>query len=395
MNRRKFVNSALATALMAGAAAKGAFAQQTGSNRGTAAVIPKRMAPYPETDREIPMHAYSRYLHWLRAPEEVADACWEISCRNLMLTVQDGESAHVQQSDVSKALPRFVNTLRANDVGVNMIRGGSQTEVDSDVERLVGTMADLGITHYWLGNDRYDLSKPIMPQLDAIKRKVEGFVKLNERYGTKLVYHTRSGSNVVGANVLDLLQVFQDFDPERVGFHWDTGHMALHGAMWETLIRAAGPYVAVVSWKDKKWEQDLGGLDVQGGSFPGPQIVEESGGGRRGFGRGGFGGGGASNPLDKVPLDLAGEHFARGMGWSSAETPLGTGIVDFFRYGEVLAEIGFNGLMDMQAEYEGLGGAERGRTELTLPRRQVLGALKRDVLTVRTALAQSGSGIMV
>jgi hypothetical protein len=57
--------------------------------------------------------------------------------------------------------------------------------------------------------------------------------------------------------------------------------------------------------------------------------------------------------------------------------------------------MGFNGLMDMQAEYEGLGGAERGQTALTVPRRAVLGALKRDVLTVRAALAQSGSGIMV
>jgi hypothetical protein len=82
------------------------------------------------------------------------------------------------------------------------------------------------------------------------------------------------------------------------------------------------------------------------------------------------------------------------MGWSSEETPLGTGIVDFFRYGEVLRETGFDGIMDVQAEYP-LGGAERGLTELSLPRRLVLGALKRDVLTVRVALAQSGSGISV
>jgi len=50
--------------------------------------------------------------------------------------------------------------------------------------------------------------------------------------------------------------------------------------------------------------------------------------------------------------------------------------------------------MDVQAEYP-LGGAERGRAELTMPRRMVLGALKRDVLTVRAALAQSDSGIVV
>ena len=71
--------------------------------------------------------------------------------------------------------------------------------------------------------------------------------------------------------------------------------------------------------------------------------------------------------------------------------------MDFFRSGQVLGEIGFNGLMDMQAEYPGglLGGAERGRTELTLPRRLVLGTIKRDVLTLRAALGQSGGGFTV
>ena len=74
---------------------------------------------------------------------------------------------------------------------------------------------------------------------------------------------------------------------------------------------------------------------------------------------------------------------------------LGAGEVDFVDAdGEVLDDIGFDVIMDVQAEYA-LGGAERGRAELTLPRRLVLGALKRDVLTVRTALAQSGSGIVV
>lgn len=375
MNRREFLNSALSTTILGGAAASHVVAQDN-------------------PIREIPLHAYSRYLQWLRSPEEVAEACWELSCQRLMVTVQENESAHVLQANLSSELPRFVNALRSEGIDVQAIRGGGQTAVDSDVERLVATMADLGITHYWLGNDRYDLSQPIMPQLDEIKRKVAGFVELNERYGTTLMYHTRSGTSSVGSMVWDLLYVLQDFDPRHVGLHWDTGHMSLHGPMWEPMLRAAGPYVAAVSWKDRVWKQELAGLNEQGGAFPGPQIVEQSGGGRGGFGRGGFGSG-PSNPLDRVPLPLAGDHFARGMGWSSEETPLGTGVVDFFRYGEVLGEMGFNGIMDMQAEYQGLGGAERGRTEITLPRKLVLGSIKRDVLTVRVALEQSGSGIAI
>lgn len=372
MNRRDFLGSALMASLMGTITANRVFAQAS-----------------EMVAREIPLHAYSRYLHWLRTPQEVAEACWELSCRHLMVTVQNGETAHVQQSNLGTELPRFVGALRADGIDVQAIRGGNQTAVDGDVERLVGTMADLGIRYYWLGTDRYDFSQPIMTQLDAVKRKVEKFVALNERYGTTLMYHTRSGATSVGSVVWDLLDVLRNFDPRHVGLHWDTGHMSNHGNMWETLFRAAAPHVVSISWKDRVWKQDLGGLTEQGGPYPGPNPEQPRAGG--GFGRPRDRN---ANPFDRVPLPLAGEHFARGMGWRSTETAIGTGVVDLFRYGEVLAETGYDGIMDLQAEYP-LGGAERGLGELTLPRKQVLGALKRDVLTVRAALSQSGSGISI
>jgi len=383
MNRRDFLNSALLASLMSSVVAKNTLAQQ--------ARAPATAAAATVTPREIPLQAYSRFLQWLRTPAELAEACRELTCRYLMPTVQDNETAHVQQADLRRELPRFVNALRAEGIDVKSIRGGNQTAVDQDVERLVGTMADLGISHYWLGSDRYDFSQPVMPQLDAIRRKVDGFVKLNERYDTTLLYHTRAGSFWVGGVVWDLLHVLQDFDPKYVGLHWDTGHMSEHGSMAETLLRTAGPYIAAVSWKDKTWTQDLGGLTEQGGPFPGPNPEPEGGGGFPGFGERGPR---PEDPLERIPLPLAGDHFARGMGWRATDTAIGTGTVNLYRYGEVLAAMDFNGLMDFQVEYP-LGGVERGFAELTLPRRMVLGALKRDVLTVRYALEQSGSGITV
>jgi hypothetical protein len=95
-----------------------------------------------------------------------------------------------------------------------------------------------------------------------------------------------------------------------------------------------------------------------------------------------------------VPRPLAGEQFARGGGWQSPQVPMGTGLVDIFQYARVMAAIGFNGPMELEAEYP-LGGANSGATAITLPRIQVLGALKRDVLTIRAALKQSGTGITI
>ena len=94
-------------------------------------------------------------------------------------------------------------------------------------------------------------------------------MKLNQKHGTTLMYHTRAGANSVGSVVWDLLYVMKDFDPKHVGFHWDTGHMSHHGSnMWELLMRTAGPYVVAMGWKDRSWQQNLGFLG-EGGPFPG------------------------------------------------------------------------------------------------------------------------------
>ena len=257
--------------------------------------------------------------------------------------------------------------MQKHGLRVKQVRGGNQTDANApNLEAMVGTMGQLGVTHYWIGTDNYDLTKPIMPQLDAIKVKVERFVKLNQKHGTTLMYHTRAGANSVGSVVWDLLYVMKDFDPKHVGFHWDTGHMSHHGSnMWELLMRTAGPYVVAMGWKDRAWQQNLGFLG-EGGPYPGPAGaaaaaaagVDGRGGGARRGGRGGGGGGrrwwrpqrrraaavaapagrgaggdpgggrtagggrgrggGGGGGSREFPLPLAGNTFARGGGWTLA-----------------------------------------------------------------------------
>jgi M6 family metalloprotease-like protein len=80
-------------------------------------------------------------------------------------------------------------------------------------------------------------------------------------------------------------------------------------------------------------------------------------------------------------------------GWTSPMVPMGMGLVDIFRYARVLSDINFNGPMELQAEYPN-GGAQSGADKLTLPREMVIGNLKRDVLTIRAAFQQSGTGLI-
>src|SRR6187401_3084253 len=245
----------------------------------------------PPPTRRLIMDCYTRNLHWIRDHDQIAEAAIEMTCGGVQPTV-GAYPAHIDAAKVTTELPAFVKTMQKHGLRVKQIRGGNQRSVDDPgLEPMVAAMGQAGATHYWCGTDNYDLTKPIMPQLDAIKKKVEGFVKLNEKHGTTLMYHTRAGANSVGSVVWDLLYVMKDFDPKHVGFHWDTGHMAHHGSnTWELLMRTAGPYGGAVSWKDRTWEQQLGFLG-EGGPYPGPvdeaaALAAPPAGGGRGGGRG-------------------------------------------------------------------------------------------------------------
>ena len=458
MDRREFIHTGIMATLAAKVLGDVTLAgEQAAPPQGApppAAAAPaaaQPAAPPPPTRRLI-MDCYTRNVHWIRNHDEIAEAAIEMTCGGVQPTV-GAYPAHIDITKVGTELPAFVKTMQKHGLRVKQIRGGNQTSVDAPgLEPMVAAMGQAGATHYWCGTDNYDLTKPIMPQLDAIKKKVEGFVKLNEKHGTTLMYHTRAGANSVGSVVWDLLYVLKDFDPKHVGLHWDTGHMSAHGSnTWELLMRTAGSYVAAVSWKDRTNQQNLGFLG-EGGPFPGPDpaaaaAAAAAGGGRGGRGRGGAagapgpgapgaapgglppgapqgaqgggragadpagrgapgggegdapggrgrgrGGRGGGGPRE-FPLPLAGTTFARGGGWTSPMVPMGMGLVDIFRYATVLRDIGFNGPMELQAEYPN-GGAQSGADKLTLPRELVIGNLKRDILTIRAAFQQSGTGLI-
>jgi sugar phosphate isomerase/epimerase len=338
MDRREFLHASVVATL-----AGKVLGDATLARAQAPASRPASGAPAPAARRLI-MDAYTRHLHWIRSADEIAETAIAMTCGGVNPTIQP-HPGHINPANVATELPAFVKTMQKHGLRVTQVRGGGQTQVDAAVEAMVGTMAQLGVTHYWLGTDTYDLTKPIVPQLDAIKAKVERFVALNRKHRTTLMYHTRAGANAVGSVVWDLLYVLKDFDPKHVGLHWDTGHMSLHGAnMWELLMQTAGPYVVAIGWKDRAGEQRAVG------------------------GRGGR--------------------------TSSAYVPMGTGLVDIARYAAVMRDIGFDGPMELEAEYPN-GGSENGADTLTLPRSQVIENLKRDVVAIRAGLEQSGTGLAI
>jgi sugar phosphate isomerase/epimerase len=396
--------------------------------------------------------AYSRHLQWLRSPDDVAQAVIDMGFDGLDITVRP-YPGHVDPATVAKDLPPFVNTIRKHGISVSTITCPI-TDADSpNAEQILQTASSLGITHYWWGTFRYDTTKPVMEQLDALKPRVEKLAALNQKYKMKAMYHTYEGDMTVGAAIWDFLYVLKNFDPAHVSFHYDVGHMVVAGGgnTWALNLRAAGPYIGGVSAKDYVIDLNLG---MSGG---GPYAGQPLGGfggppGGRGRGPGGPGGPGApggaapagtpapggpgatpANPSAQVapngppqgpapgagPGAAPGGRGGRGAGgrgggrgpggpgggrggaapgrggggepnpYRVRAVPLGDGLANLPELGMILKEINFSGPVEIQAEYPN-GGADNAQDKITLPREQVLGAMKRDRLVLKAAFTQDG-----
>jgi sugar phosphate isomerase/epimerase len=449
MDRRQFLQAGLGATVLSPILTETTTAQ---AQSPTAAEILAAHKIVPVT-RKLVLDAHSRNLHWLRSADEVAEAAIEMVCGGVCPTVQP-YPGHVDPEKVAQQLPAFIKRVRSHGLRVTQIKGPALRDAtEPNAERIIATAAQSGCTHYSIAGYTYDFGKPLAPQLEAIKVRIDRFVRLNQKHKIALVYQTAPGPTSVGAVVLDLLPVMKQFDPKFIGFHWDTGHMAMHGDdMWETLMRLAGPYVAAVGWRDRGWIQDLG-LKGEGGPYTGPPARVEplvtlpdgsampgtpappgaarggraggrgaAGGGRGGGGRAGAaggeegaapqgrrGGGGpansagagsidADNPIyrsldGEMPKRPIGGKNAKGAGWTAPLVAMGTGVVHIPRVATVLSEIGFNGPSELQSEYGGIGGAESGADKITRPRQFVLGMLKRDVITIRKSFEMANTGL--
>jgi sugar phosphate isomerase/epimerase len=282
MDRRQFMQASVGAALAA---------------KATTLAVGQSVAQTPATAmaKTLKVDAYSRHLQWLRTADDVADAVNEMGFNGLDITVRP-YPGHVDPAKVAQDLPPFVNTIRKHGIQVSTITCPI-TDADSQyAEQILQTASSIGITHYWWGTFRYDTTKPVMEQLDALKPRVEKLATLNAKYKMKAMYHTYEGDMTVGAAIWDFLYVLKNFDPAYVSFHYDTGHMVVAGGgnTWALNLRAAGPYIGGVSAKDYILEANLGITD--GGPYAGQPLGGFGGppgaGGPGGRGRGGAGRGG-------------------------------------------------------------------------------------------------------
>jgi sugar phosphate isomerase/epimerase len=275
---------------------------------------------------------FSKHLQFLQGDALAAGAA-DIGFDGIDITVRKG--GHVEPERVRQDLPKLFTTIRQHGLEVPMITTDIVDTQSPYTEDILKTMAELGIRHYRWGGFKYDAERPLAQQLEDLKPRVAKLAAVNSRYKVSAMYHTHSGLGVVGASIWDLHIILKDFDPGAVGVNYDIGHATVEGGFggWINSFRITGPHLRGVAVKDFLWTKDAKG------------------------------------------------------NWKASWTPLGKGMVHLSQFFAMLAAARFSGPLQLHFEYP-LGGAEGGKTSLTIPREEVTAAMKRDLQQVRNFLSE-------
>jgi sugar phosphate isomerase/epimerase len=284
----------------------------------------------------------SRHLQWTDLEEGAAVAA-EAGFKAVAWTVRGG--AHMEPEHIQRDLPRALAAAKNAGLAVPMLITSVNDATTLHAERVLDTMRVHGITRYRAPGYRYDYNGDLQRQWEALKPRIAGLAKLNEKYGTNAMFHTHSSPGSVGGGVWDLWLLVRDYPANVVGINYDIGHATVRGGTeWIETSHFAYRHVRALSLKDFHW-------------------VKRN-----------------NTPADAWP-------------WAPQFVPPGQGMVNFRDIFTYFKSVRFSGPFEVYYEYRvdlGNGqsmnmlGTDYGKWKLEMPKAQFLSLLKRDVQFYRS-----------
>jgi sugar phosphate isomerase/epimerase len=185
---------------------------------------------------------------------ELADRIAETGVAGIEAPVRPG--GHIEPERVEDELPRLVEALRGRGLALEILTSGITGVSDAQrTEAVLRTAAGLGIPRYRMGYYKYDLSRPIQPQLDEIRPRLADLAALNRELGIQAVYQNHSGRDYVGGPVWDIVDLVRPHDPGQIALAFDIGHATVEGSVtWELDFARARPHLGAVFVKDYRLE---------------------------------------------------------------------------------------------------------------------------------------------
>ena len=198
--------------------------------------------------------AFIKFLQPLKY-DELADAIAEAGFDGVEVTARQKES-YIHPERAGEELPRFQEALKKRDLEITILTTDIMSADEPNAKSMLLAAASLGIKRYRLGFYRYDLKRPILPQLPGLQPVIKDIAAMNREIGIAGMWQNHAGADMVGATIWDMHSLIKDYPVKELGCVFDIRHAAAEaGEAWPVYYDLMKPHISALSVKDFRWEK--------------------------------------------------------------------------------------------------------------------------------------------
>jgi L-ribulose-5-phosphate 3-epimerase len=266
------------------------------------------------------IHIFSKHLQFLNY-QDMADVAKELGFDGIDLTVRP--KGHVLPEKVETDLPLAVEAMKKAGFAPSLFCTAVEDATNPTDHKVLTTAAKLGFKYYRMNWYRYNDQKTIPQALEEFSDKVTGLSELNAKLGITGCYQNHAGV-MVGASMFEIWAMLQKANQQHMGAQYDIRHAIVEGGLsWQTGLNLIRHNIKTIVLKDATWENKNGKTTLQ-------------------------------------------------------NVPLGQGMVDFDKYFKYIKKNNIQVPFCLHLEYP-LGGANQGADKITVDKKVVFDAMKRDL----------------
>ncbi|KQC29964.1 sugar phosphate isomerase/epimerase family protein [Flagellimonas eckloniae] len=283
-----------------------------------------------DSNNKLNISIFSKHLQFLdyKTTGEMAS---EMGFSGVDLTVRP--KGHVLPELVKTDLPKAINNIKTGGSSCKMITTSIES-VDNPLDvDIIETAAKSGVEFYRSHWFKYQEGKTMDASLEFYQEEIKKLGELNKQNNIIGCYQNHAGTDV-GSAFWEIKKILETADSNHFGTQYDIRHaIAEGGYSWQNGLKLLQPHIKVIVLKDFKWGKVNGKL-------------------------------------------------------KALNTPIGEGMVDFITYFRLLKKYGLQPPVSLHLEYP-LGGAEKGLSKITVDKKVVFDAMKKDLNAVQTLWEQA------
>lgn len=275
-------------------------------------------------DDNLSVHIFSKHLQFLDY-KTTGEMAAEMGFSGVDLTVRP--NGHVLPERVKTDLPKAIADIKAAGSRCEIITTSIKSVHNAFDVDIIETAAKYGVQYYRTGWFKYIEDKTMEDSLEYFKNRIAELSHLNKKHNITGYYQNHAGKNV-GASFWEIKKILEAADSNYFGTQYDIRHAVAEGGnSWENGLKLLQPLIRSIVLKDFKWG-----------------VVNGK--------------------------------------WKPVNVPIGEGMVNFDSYFKLLKKYKLKPPITLHLEYD-LGGAEKGKSMLSVDKKVVFDAMKKDLITVQ------------